>query len=230
MIAFTLRIGTALTLLATGVTAASARQHSHSGHRHAALHVTQHQSRHHHRYDIARHDRVRYHHADDAAGVSRSCLTPDTRSILDRVEAAFGPVQIVSTCRPGAVVAGTGHPSQHRYGRAVDFNAPAGKKAAVVQWLIANNPSGGTMTYADMGHIHMDTGPRHFVSLGSGSGGGARHQSRRAMLARRVAPTSGAVAAYGRAEVTQWGPTGTSEAVPQRRRYAHHRHATHVRG
>lgn len=227
MLAFTLRIGTALALLVTGVTAASARQHSHSGHRHAALHQTQHHSRHHHRYAVARHERVRHHHADDVAGVSRSCLTPGTRSLLDRVEASFGRLQIVSTCRPGAVVAGTGHPSQHRYGRAVDFNAPPGRKAAVVQWLIANNPSGGTMTYADMGHIHMDTGPRHFVSLGSG---GAGHHARHSASARRMAPASGAVAAHGRAEVTRWSPTGFGEAAPQRRRYAHHRHVTHVRG
>jgi uncharacterized protein YcbK (DUF882 family) len=227
MLAFTLRIGTALALLVTGVTAASARQHSHSGHRHAALHETQHHSRHHHRYAVARHDHVRHHHADDAAGVSRSCLTMDTRSLLDRVEAGFGRVQIVSTCRPGAVVAGTGHPSQHRYGRAVDFNAPPGKKAAIVEWLIANNPSGGTMTYANMGHIHLDTGPRHFVSLASG---GARHHARRLASARRVAPASGAVAVIGRGEVTQWRTTGTGEAAPQRRRYAHHRHATHLRG
>jgi uncharacterized protein YcbK (DUF882 family) len=53
----------------------------------------------------------------------------------------------------------------HRYGRAVDFNAPLGHKAAIVRWLAANNP-GGTMTYASMGHIHMDSGPYHFVSLG----------------------------------------------------------------
>ena len=38
----------------------------------------------------------------------------------------------------------------------------------------ANNP-GGTMTYASMGHIHMDTGPYHFVSLGAGARGASRH-------------------------------------------------------
>jgi len=97
----------------------------------------------------------------------------------------------------------------------------------VVQWLIANNPSGGTMTYANMGHIHMDTGPRHFVSLGSG---GAGHHARRSASARRMAPASGAVAAYGRAEVSQWRAAGTGEPAPQRRRYAHHRHSMHVRG
>jgi hypothetical protein len=104
---------------------------------------------------------------------------------LNRVEATFGPVQVISTCRPGAVVAGTGHPSQHRYGRAVDFNAPPGKKAAIVAWLAANN-TGGTMTYAHMGHIHMDTAARHFVSLGS-AGRGGHHAARAYASTRRHA-------------------------------------------
>jgi peptidase M15-like protein len=175
-------------------------------------------------------------------GVSRSCLTPDTRDLLNRVEAAFGPVQIVSTCRPGAVVAGTGHPSQHRYGRAVDFNAPPGKKAAVVQWLIANNPSGGTMTYASMGHIHMDTGPRHFVSLNSGSGGG-HHHAHDVALARHDGTTQRSVAGLGQADTSgapatggDWGgsvssfaPTRSGQSA-QPRRYAHQHHVRHTRG
>jgi uncharacterized protein YcbK (DUF882 family) len=114
------------------------------------------------------------HHAYDNVSVSRSCLNRETRQLLDRVEAEFGPVQIVSTCRPGAVIAGTHHASMHRYGRAVDFNAAPGRKAAIVRWLAANNP-GGTMTYASMSHIHMDTGPYHFVSLGAGARGASRH-------------------------------------------------------
>ena len=118
--------------------------------------------------------RSRLHPAYDKDSISRACLTRETRQMLDRVEAEFGPVQIVSTCRPDAVVAGTGHPSMHRYGRAVDFSAPPGRKAAIVRWLAANNP-GGTMTYASMSHIHMDTGPYHFVSLGAGAGGTNRH-------------------------------------------------------
>jgi hypothetical protein len=71
-------------------------------------------------------------------------------------------------------IAGTHHASMHRYRRAVDFNAAPGRKAAIVRWLAANNP-GGTMTYASMGHIRMDTGPYHFVSLGAGARGASRH-------------------------------------------------------
>jgi hypothetical protein len=104
-------------------------------------------------------------------GVSRTCLTPAARGLLARIEAQFGAVGIVSTCRPGAVIAGTGHPSRHASGNAIDFNAPAGRKAEVVHWLIANHRSGGVMTYRDMNHIHVDVGG-HFVALGAAAGGG----------------------------------------------------------
>lgn len=100
-----------------------------------------------------------------AASVSSSCLVPAARDLLARIEAQFGKVTLISTCRPGAVIAGTNHPSLHRYGKAFDFTAP--DKRAVVAWLIANN-RGGTMTYSDMSHIHADVGP-HFVALGANS-------------------------------------------------------------
>lgn len=102
-------------------------------------------------------------------GTSRGCLTPAARALLSRIEGQFGRVQVVSTCRPGARIAGTGRVSRHASGNAVDFNAPSGRKAAIVRWLIANHHSGGTMTYAGMSHIHVDIGPR-FVSLNSGGG------------------------------------------------------------
>lgn len=101
-------------------------------------------------------------------GTSRSCLTSSARALLGRIESQFGAVQIISTCRPGARIAGTGRISRHASGNAVDFNA-GGRKAAIVRWLIANHKSGGTMTYAGMSHIHVDIGPR-FVSLSSGGG------------------------------------------------------------
>jgi hypothetical protein len=136
--------------------------------------------------------RAHFHEAYGGVSVSRSCLTPETRQLLQSVEARFGPVQIISTCRPGAVIAGTRHPSMHRYGRAVDFKAPSGRKAEIVRWLAANNP-GGTMTYASMSHIHMDTGPSHFVSLGAGGRGGAHaHGFARTRFARH-----GSDPAYG---------------------------------
>lgn len=108
-------------------------------------------------------------HAGDGAGTSRGCLRPTARALLGRIEAKFGHVQIISTCRPGARIAGSGRPSKHASGEAIDFNAPRGRKGEVVRWLIANHKSGGTMTYADMNHIHVDVG-YHFIALNSGSG------------------------------------------------------------
>jgi hypothetical protein len=101
-----------------------------------------------------------------AASTSRTCLTPAARALLGRIEAQFGGVQVISTCRPGARIAGSGRISRHASGNAVDFNAN-GNKAQVVRWLIANHRAGGVMTYAGMSHIHVDIGPR-FVALNHG--------------------------------------------------------------
>jgi hypothetical protein len=101
------------------------------------------------------------------ASASRSCLTAETRGVLARLEARFGAVKVISTCRPGAVIAGSGgRPSYHRYGKAVDFNVPRGvSKAEVVRWLYANN-RGVVMTYRGMGHVHFDTGSYHKIACG----------------------------------------------------------------
>ena len=102
-------------------------------------------------------------HGEGGGGTSRSCLTRAAQNLLGRIESHFGRMQIVSTCSPGATIAGTNHVSKHASGNAVDFNA-GGRKGEVVRWLIANHHSGGTMTYADSSHIHVDIG-YHFVSL-----------------------------------------------------------------
>jgi uncharacterized protein YcbK (DUF882 family) len=99
----------------------------------------------------------------EAGSTSRSCLSSEMRSALARVEARFGTVQIVSTCRPGARIAGSGRVSRHASGNAVDFKV-RGRKSEVVKWLVANYHSGGVMTYRGMDHIHIDVGYR-FVSL-----------------------------------------------------------------
>jgi len=122
------------------------------------------------------------------ASASRSCLKPSARALLERIEGQFGAVRLVSTCRPGARIAGTGKISKHATGEAIDFYAPAGRKAEVVRWLIANHHSGGVMTYARMAHIHVDTGYR-FVSLGSGSGRATRI-ARRSTASTAVASRS----------------------------------------
>ena len=96
----------------------------------------------------------------------RACLTAAARALLDRIEQKFGAVQVVSTCRAGAIIAGTGRPSRHASGNAVDFKAGA-RKTAILDWLIANHRTGGVMTYAGMDHIHVDIGPA-FVSIAGG--------------------------------------------------------------
>ena len=102
----------------------------------------------------------------DSRDAPRTCLTAAARALLDRIEQKFGTVKVISTCRPGAVIAGTWRPSRHASGNAVDFLAGS-RKAAIVEWLIANHRDGGTMTYAAMDHIHVDIGP-HFVSIANG--------------------------------------------------------------
>ena len=104
---------------------------------------------------------------DGGGGTSRSCLSSAARGLLNRIEAKFGAMRIVSTCRPGATIAGSGRPSRHASGNAIDFEA-GNRKGEVVRWLAANHSSGGTMTYSDSSHIHVDIGS-HFVSLAGGS-------------------------------------------------------------
>ena len=94
---------------------------------------------------------------------SRSCLTGQTRQVLAGLEARFGAVKVISTCRPGAVIAGSGMPSQHRYGKAVDFVPRSGQRAAMLSWL-RSHANGAVITYAS-GHIHFDTGGYRNFSL-----------------------------------------------------------------
>jgi SH3-like domain-containing protein len=102
----------------------------------------------------------------DSPDAPRACLTAPARALLDRIERQFGPVKVVSTCRTGAAIPGTQLPSRHASGNAMDVLAGS-RKAAIVEWLIANHREGGTMTYAGMDHIHLDIGP-HFVSIANG--------------------------------------------------------------
>jgi uncharacterized protein YcbK (DUF882 family) len=107
-------------------------------------------------------------HIASLSGSSITCLTWEARALLNRIRAHFNNVEIVSTCRPGAKIAGTNYPSRHASGQAIDFRVP-GRKAEVVRWLIAHHHNGGVMTYSDMDHIHVDIGP-HFVALNRPSG------------------------------------------------------------
>lgn len=97
-----------------------------------------------------------------AAANSRDCLTPDTRALLARLEATFGPVELASTCRPEARMP-TGEVSWHARNRAFDFLVPKHvDKRDVMVWLSKNSP-GVTMSYRSSPHIHTDTGSFHKV-------------------------------------------------------------------
>jgi uncharacterized protein YcbK (DUF882 family) len=93
-----------------------------------------------------------------SAQTSTSCLPSSVRSTLNQIRAKFGPVRIVSTFRRGAVIAGTGRRSLHATCRAVDFHAPAGKRAAVIAWLRANHKGGLGIYSCGMSHLHIDNG------------------------------------------------------------------------
>lgn len=101
------------------------------------------------------------------ASTNRSCLTYDTRALLEQAEAHFGVTfKLVSTCRPGARIAGTNHISEHAHGRAVDLMVPRRiSKQAVVRWFYAH-AKGVTMVYRSMAHVHFDTGPYHKLACG----------------------------------------------------------------
>jgi len=114
---------------------------------------------------------------------SVDCLKYETRTVLRNMEHLFGKMIIVSTCRPGARIAGTRHMSKHAYGMAVDFKVPRGvDRRAVIRYLV-NYDNVFVMTYRDMGHVHFNTG-QNGSKFGAWSGRtrlSARH--RRAKLA-----------------------------------------------
>lgn len=104
------------------------------------------------------------------------CMPSALAAKLNQIRAKFGPVQVISTHRPGARIAGSGRRSYHASCRAVDFNPPRGKYSQVLAWLKANH-SGGVGSYScGMHHIHIDTGPRIRFHKCQGSSG--RYASR----------------------------------------------------
>jgi hypothetical protein len=98
------------------------------------------------------------------ASASRSCLTGDTRAVLNRLEARIGKVQVISTCRPGAKIAGTNRQSKHAIGRAVDFNTR--RKGEAIAFLRSQGVF--VMTYCNMGHVHFNTGQSGASFCGKG--------------------------------------------------------------
>lgn len=189
---FAVAVGIAIAMSAATVEA-KPRHGKHYAKAHHSQHVKKNRHRHH---ASARKIRRHARHVRGRATADRGCLVPAARALLARIEAQFGPVQVISTCRSGAVIAGSGRPSLHRYGMAFDFRTP--HKAAVVRWLAGNN-RGGTMTYRHSNHIHADVG-RQFVALGGGSRRGRsyrqayRNDRGGSVVARQHVPSNGEVA------------------------------------
>ena len=92
---------------------------------------------------------------------AQGCLPGSLQTTLSKIRATFGPVRIVSTFRRGAIIAGSGRRSLHASCRAVDFHAPAGKRAAVIAWLRSNHSGGLGIYGCSMSHIHIDNGARY---------------------------------------------------------------------
>ena len=94
------------------------------------------------------------------AASPRSCLPGELKAALHTIESKWGSVEIVSTFRKNALVKGRkGHPSFHRWCRAVDFAPRRGTRAQVLRYL--RNWKGGLGTYSGrMHHLHIDNGPR----------------------------------------------------------------------
>lgn len=92
-----------------------------------------------------------------ASSASLDCVPGPLQQVLAEVQQKFGPVSILSTHRPDAVVAGTGRPSLHRQCRAVDFRI-SGSRRAVIAFLRQDPRVQGLGIYRS-GHIHIDNGP-----------------------------------------------------------------------
>ena len=91
---------------------------------------------------------------------SRACLPFELKNLLTTIESQYGPVQVISTHRPGARIAGTHHASLHANCRAVDFHPAPGRYREVLAYL-RNHWNGGIGTYSgQMHHLHVDAGSK----------------------------------------------------------------------
>ena len=96
------------------------------------------------------------------------CLPASLQQALADVQQRFGPVEVVSTHRPGARIAGTGHRSMHASCEAIDFRPARGTYGAVASYL-RGSWKGGFGTYSS-GHIHIDTGANYQWHHGAARG------------------------------------------------------------
>jgi len=95
----------------------------------------------------------------EAAAASTSCLPHSIKKKLNEVSRKFGPIQVISTHRPGARIRGSGRQSFHHWCRAVDFIPPKGTYGKVTSYLRSTWSQGYVLTYRS-GHIHIDDARR----------------------------------------------------------------------
>jgi hypothetical protein len=97
-------------------------------------------------------------HAGGHFSRDEGCLPASVQQALAGLRQIVGDLEIISTWREGATIAGTHHASLHRYCRAVDFKVARGMYVRAVTWLRAHH-AGGVGTYSGaMHHIHIDDG------------------------------------------------------------------------
>lgn len=90
-----------------------------------------------------------------AQAANRNCLPNQLKSTLHKLK-RFGRVQVISTYRRGARIAGTRRRSKHASCRAVDFHVRGNKRAAI-RWLRRQRLE--VITYGcAMHHIHIAIG------------------------------------------------------------------------
>lgn len=87
---------------------------------------------------------------------STKCLPSILKRRLRQIKRKFGPIQIISTYRPGARIRGSGRRSKHASCRAVDFKVK--NKWAVYRWLSKKHVGGVGIYSGRCNHIHIDNG------------------------------------------------------------------------
>jgi len=156
-----------------------------------------------------------------ANALAAGCLPGILKQRLAQISQKFGPVQVISSHRPGARIAGSGQPSLHGSCRAVDFNT-SGNYGAVVAWLKANH-NGGVGTYScGMNHIHIDNGPRvrfhNCVSANGAPRNSSRHAGRRRKAGKVYASRGGQQQSRKARYAAQPQPTESWAATVHHRR------------
>jgi hypothetical protein len=136
-----------------------------------------HRHRHqHHHQRVARHHPPHYHYATHESSHASANVSGLVGGLASKAMEIVGSCasRIISTVRPGAVVAGSGHPSLHRDGRAVDIQGnPSCIYAHLRDW-----PGGYSVDYSAVRHVHVSLGGREDGARFRHGGGHRRHRMR----------------------------------------------------